>query len=576
MLDGLSQLNGLVEPDAQPVQDDRASSRSSSASSESRKGEAPEVPTVKRQSQRTSSERLHRGSILATDDDDGDVLQEIRRLTLPHVPVSRPKKKCRPASPDKGKKLPVLPFTEKRQEDSPLLAALKQRRAAPKGQGSSQVPKKSTTVSSKEEPAAQKSLESKIPGSQTHQRRSFTSHQDLFNSVLPSESVKTHRRCSHDEMMINRLPDSARRGDLKFVTLKPINVVADSAVAALFESDEKKAALRPTRKDGSRFNTGTSSNGKDRSQFNTGAGLSDGGPPSVDSQEHRRLSRKGSKVVRTMRRMTSILEPVLPSQRLCLQRRYACEALRLFVFGAIGNESVVDQKEKNDTYYEGVGTKEQISELYQLWLRLDDDGSGTCDVAEFRNFCNRKGATKVQRQQGDKVLELLLGKGSSFEIQDMMRILWPSSSAEQLQHMLDIVEECRELEKVFVTEPAVLPDEDLDALVCTFRHLDPQHKGWISYTALFTAGLVDQDQSGRLEDEWDVSGLGQLPLNDFLLMMCPAGFRVYSDSRIGYDKQGNIIGLSPHGAWRPLDGVPKSWLEQPSLAHRSASKELLL
>merc|ERR1719498_1668159 len=88
-----------------------------------------------------------------------------------------------------------------------------------------------------------------------------------------------------------------------------------------------------------------------------------------------------------------VLEFVLPKSRITSVQRESCEAMRLVVFGEVGNEDLVrgganDRKWKA-TYYEKRGTPDQMDRLSRFWRVLDHDGSGRVDIQELKVFMSR-------------------------------------------------------------------------------------------------------------------------------------------------------------------------------------------
>jgi Ca2+-binding EF-hand superfamily protein len=248
-----------------------------------------------------------------------------------------------------------------------------------------------------------------------------------------------------------------------------------------------------------------------------------------------------------MRKRTSVFEVVRPSQKISINRKAACDALRLFVFGYVGNENINpdDQKARDMTYYETGGTAEQVETLGTLWHSLDKDGSGWVDIAEFREFLQMKGLTKQQREWGERTVSLLLGKKSSFCIEDMMRILWPCAPLNELLAMTSIVEESKSREQAYIPPPVVIPAEDRDALKHIFKHVDKEGKGVVTFQMIANAGLLDKVAVQQYIDEWDpvFHSDGTLTLEDFIAMLCPVGYRAAEDARIACDAEGNIIYL---------------------------------
>jgi len=211
------------------------------------------------------------------------------------------------------------------------------------------------------------------------------------------------------------------------------------------------------------------------------------------------------------------------SSKISAERKEACQMLRFFVFGT---EQVTPQDVEN-LFCQQIGTKDQVRQLFRIWSKLDDDDSGRVDVSEFRAFAEKHFAHKkseadlmnkmqksdaeeaadrkkqvekrgtrhqklvetemksleatLQRTDEDsaqfitrlceKVAHMLLGKKSSFAIEDMMRVIWPSA---ELPHIKLMKGWCRELKKEAeenrVNTPPVIDNAEIEALRSVFEH----------------------------------------------------------------------------------------------------------
>jgi len=251
-------------------------------------------------------------------------------------------------------------------------------------------------------------------------------------------------------------------------------------------------------------------------------------------------------------------------------KKEACQLLRFFVFGTIGTEQVTTQQEADAVFHETIGTQEQVCTLHNLWQRLDINNSGRVDVAEFRAFATRHLQDKFEAglpnvpsaprvpdiwhnlrvswgEDRDKVIarlcekvELqLLGRKSSFGIDDMMRLIWLRAQLTDLRTMKawcqEVVEEAA---RTRVHSPPALTTQEFEDLCTVFRHYDDAGSGEILFEDLVSKGLIYEDQVKTCKKEWDGNGNGTLGMREFCEMMCPAGYRASKESKIGTQKDG--------------------------------------
>merc|ERR1711871_428169 len=118
----------------------------------------------------------------------------------------------------------------------------------------------------------------------------------------------------------------------------------------------------------------------------------------------------------------------------------------------MGTPSLVDERTSN--------VKEEVILLYKVWLQLDDAHSGRVDVTEFRAYC----FSHHQNKLGEKIIGVLLGRKSSFVIEDLMRILWPCATGEDLKQAKVWIDEFVNTMRRIKTPP-MLSKAELDALV---------------------------------------------------------------------------------------------------------------
>lgn len=246
-----------------------------------------------------------------------------------------------------------------------------------------------------------------------------------------------------------------------------------------------------------------------------------------------------------------------PGKPVPLERREACEAIRLLLFGKIGNEST-EGKEKKQIFYDAQGTAEQCSLLYRFWSHLDPAFTGISGVYQFHAYLHK---FPKLRAYGKKVVSLLLNhEKNRFSLQDLMRVIWPGSSTAQLACMKAIMaEEDEKAKRIPIAKPQVLPEEDREALTRIFEQLDSKHEGQVSFQALEDARdeldlpLVDGSAVHRYALTWDPQGSGYFGLQEFLEMMCPAGFCASAESNVAVGLDGERICRSLSDVWHVLE-----------------------
>lgn len=267
--------------------------------------------------------------------------------------------------------------------------------------------------------------------------------------------------------------------------------------------------------------------------------------------------------------------------------------LRFFVFGAVGNEHATTPQERDAIFYEHIGTKDQVRQLFRIWTKLDDDDSGRVDVSELRAFAEHHLLTKGDKHASgehatdkrgvegrraarvadpslrsveslqrtaevighsdedgakfitklcDKVAHVLLGKKSSFAIEDMMRVIWPCSELPQIKVMKGWCRDFhREAKTNRVNTPPVIDEVELDALRSVFEHFCEDGHHEINFDMLVKRGLIYEEQVDAYRAEWDKDGNGYLDLVEFCEMMCPVGYRAHEKSKVGSLESGQKI-----------------------------------
>lgn len=281
-----------------------------------------------------------------------------------------------------------------------------------------------------------------------------------------------------------------------------------------------------------------------------------------------------------------VLEAVSKNAKLGALRREACQLIRFFFFGNIGNETRKGTKEKEKVYYDTVGSREQVKALFNIWDRMDSDNTNRVEFQEFRVFVERSATDRGQGHERrnslsgapekkeaifsffqsnsqednlkfagkliEKVASVLMSKKSFFVLEDMMRLIWPCSSFEDLKKMRQWCEEFSLTNaKWRVPTPKVLSASEFEALSAVFKYFDKDGSGTVTAEELVHSGLLDREQASRYMAEILTDAGGEMTLNEFCEMMCPNGYRAALTSMIGTDDAGRRVVLDEKlGGWR--------------------------
>ena len=292
-----------------------------------------------------------------------------------------------------------------------------------------------------------------------------------------------------------------------------------------------------------------------------------------------------------------LLDQVQRSQKLSPFRRDACQLLRMFVFGAVGNESCKTKRDRENVFFESCGAKDDMLKLIRAWDKIDPEDSGRVEVAEVQRFADRLmidvSAAQAWHESNDLCVQqdpqrissrmpiwlantspeewprfvqrlserltavLQASRKSSFCFEDLMRLIWPCSSVEDLKQMSGWCEEINNTRDKFqVSPPPVLPQEAKDALKAVFDHFDQDGGGKISTNELIMSGLVDKEGAKEFIRK-AAAETGEIGLKDFCEMLCPHGYRATEQSVIGSTALGRVARLDKTTkTWRLKDAKP--------------------
>lgn len=440
-------------------------------------------------------------------------------------------------------------------------------------------------------------------------KRSHENHYDLFQTALrgvggPSEGTKRGLKLySPGSTRQRKQPPLAEQ-------IKPIKIAPECSVDALKAAEKQQAAERQAEEWAKAAGGGSSK----ATLFKTK--MQKVMHNMIDTEE--RKMNVSNKMITAMKPDNGenqedggekVLECVLPSHKIPQARKEACDALRFFIFGVSDAEKaekeremekqakvekpeVKDDKGKKDQkeekgkkaqtekaettmlperiFYQPRGSREDAIKVLKTWYKLDDDQSGRVDIAEFRQFTSSIGNDKL----ADKVCAALLGKKSSFTIEDMMRIIWPCATGKDVKIMKMWMDEYKDSIKVVKTPP-LLPQEELEALQENFKFFDQDNDGNVSFTELVESGLLDREAADRYLADYDKDGSGELDKDEFCEVFCLNGYRAFEGTKQATDSEGNHIVYDDFVGWH-LKIDPKKAPDLPHLRNPPSEESRIL
>lgn len=385
-------------------------------------------------------------------------------------------------------------------------------------------------------------------------------HRELFASLTGQSSypINSNRMgCKHDRYR-DRMTGSLQ------AQLSTIEVIPSNPVKAFFEAEQRAIEEAKRIAEGRQQNKGSSEAERKEKKIASRQSLLQ---KAVDfaKQTSDSASRGAGKGPSPKKHdmWDDVLEMVLTTSSLSPERREACEAMRLFLFGKVGNESSRRARDQERTFYETQGSQDQILELYKVWRVLDADGSGRVDFTECKKYLQQKKAEAESifssgskqanaAERAEKAIKILLSKKSSFVIEDMIRICWPCAHFKDIVQMKSTIDEAECAKRV--PAPPVLPQEELNALIENFQYLDRDGSGNVTIMELVESGMVDADTATKNMELFDMDGSGELSVWEFCEMFCRPGFRAYPEARTAMDDEGNRLYYDDVLGWRPARG----------------------
>jgi Ca2+-binding EF-hand superfamily protein len=284
-----------------------------------------------------------------------------------------------------------------------------------------------------------------------------------------------------------------------------------------------------------------------------------------------------------------VLDAIQKQSPSVTQRNDASCMFRLLVFESgepdpHANPTVDQAKVSNDH----IGTRDEVFLLYRTFRGLDEDDSGRVDITELRSYAERHLADSFEQMDDDalrllnsiapgvmtmsmwieataaerthlmtrlceKISRLLLGKKSSFALEDAMKLIWPNALRSELNEMQQWCKEFAEDSMRRELPPTVLDAVEFEGLCSVFRHYDQEKAGALSFGKLVSTGLIRLDEVDAFRQDWDKDGNGLLDMSEFCDMMCPVGYRACERSKIGSKADGTRLIFDPKFAgWRVL------------------------
>mmetsp|Transcript_6224 Transcript_6224/g.14172 ORF Transcript_6224/g.14172 Transcript_6224/m.14172 type:complete len:417 (-) Transcript_6224:18-1268(-) len=223
------------------------------------------------------------------------------------------------------------------------------------------------------------------------------------------------------------------------------------------------------------------------------------------------------------------------------RKREASESLRMLILGTPAN---AEHSDKDWAAQHRRGTNEEVETFCRCWCQMDADNDGDVDLEEFATFFSKR---KVDRLLGMRCIRYLMPRVASqgrtlVSKDDMMRLIWPYATSEDMDHMCTVFDHCR-LCTIAVQPPKLLPRKRRTEMMKCFQEMDRNHTGLVPYVDLIPAGIADQNMVRVLRERYDTTSSGVFDKNSFLEMMAPLGYRAHEHVSLVVLKDGKRVRL---------------------------------
>lgn len=263
--------------------------------------------------------------------------------------------------------------------------------------------------------------------------------------------------------------------------------------------------------------------------------------------------------------LLTALIPPKPKKSVALTnaKRHACEVVRRFFWGAVGNEQAKTVDEGLKVLQNSSATLDQVDRLWRMWKRLDITRAGQVDSTAFLRVAHSSKGGDVR--PAERAIRVLLDKKPYCTIDDVIRSIWPCALPPDLELVQKQLDELREGTREAETPaPPLLKAEELEGLIKNFNFLkenrdeeeflDSAELDVLGIRELIAAGFLHQDDAERYFKKYGKSVNDPINCEDFCEMFCPDGFRATASSRIATDEDGNRLALS-NGVWRSISEI---------------------
>lgn len=207
-------------------------------------------------------------------------------------------------------------------------------------------------------------------------------------------------------------------------------------------------------------------------------------------------------------------------------KKGSCRALRLIIFGKVGDESAKNQKEADMIFEEERGAHQEVVRFYQAWKELDADFSGEVSFRELLEFGRWRGLTPLHERALKAVLnaDAIDERYKQVQMHELMTLIWPKSQIEDrvwMKEQIDIMSGRQE------TEEEPLPEELIDDFKAKFASIQ-DGSGGVTVKDLVNSGLATEEDAmeSLRRTKIFLSDDGKFGLEEFLQIMCPKGYSV--------------------------------------------------
>lgn len=395
--------------------------------------------------------------------------------------------------------------------------------------------------------------------------RSWAAAPQLFQEAVPGSDYRPSSRCCSSSSQVGSPRSAKDKGKcLVKMNTKEIKVIDEDPVVALFEAERlakaktRRGAVASAVSAVGRLTSKRGSQGAERwakvKMMMIDKKKEEKKAAAAEKGEPEKILPKSWEVLLTA------VAPPKEDKRTALTnaKRNACEVVRRFWWGAVGNEHARTAQEANEALYVTKATPEQVDRTWRMWKRLDIMKTGQVDSTAFLRVGHlSKGGDS---RPAERAVRVLLEKKTHCTLDEVIRVLWPCAGLSDLEAVQRQLDELREGTREAETPaPPILAPAELEGLIGNFHHIRKEGLGdsrtrnaeVLSLDQIVHAGLLSADDGEKYFKRYGKTPSDLINCTEFCEMFCPDGFRATSNSCTATDEDGNRL-ASTNGVWKSV------------------------